>query len=110
MRSPKPVVPIAMAIKSLVLDRHALKGSRIGVARNYCGFHEGVDQLMLKAIGELRSCGAEVIDDLELTPMSDIRPAENVLMATEFKVGTQPLFVKAEAGWRDPNTARCHRL
>ncbi len=75
------------AIKSLVLDSDALKGARIGVARNYCGFHEGVDQLMLNAIDDLRSCGAEVIDDLELTPMSDIRPAENVLMATEFKVG-----------------------
>ncbi len=71
----------------MVLDRNALNGSRIGVARNYCGFHEGVDELVSNAIDDLKSCGAEVIDDLELPPMSDIRPSESILMSTEFKAG-----------------------
>ena len=83
-----------VAIKSLVLDSGALKGARIGVARNYCGFHEGVDQLMAKAIDEIKSCGAQVIDDLELTPISDIRPAENILMATQFKEGLNSYLSK----------------
>jgi len=74
-------------LKNLVLDKTALDGARIGVARNYCGFHEGVDGLMAQVIADLESCGATVIDELTLTPASDIRPAEMVLMTTEFKVG-----------------------
>ena len=83
----KTALPVASAIKSLVLDLNALAGARIGVARNYCGFHEGVDALMAAAIDDLEACGATVLDDLHLTPVLDIRPSEAILMSAEFKVG-----------------------
>ncbi|PCH70900.1 MAG: amidase, partial [Rhodobacteraceae bacterium] len=72
---------------SLVPDVQALKGARIGVARNYCGFHDDIDVLVANAIADLQTCGAVVIDDLELTPVADMRPLETVLMSSEFKVG-----------------------
>ena len=79
--------PIDDDLKTLVLNRDALNGARIGVARNYCGFHEGVDALIAIAIDDLRACGATVIDDLHLKPIADLRPSEAILMSTEFKVG-----------------------
>lgn len=71
----------------LTPDPTALNGARIGVARNYAGFHEGVDALLDQAIGDLRTAGAEVLDDLHLIPIEEIRPSEAVVMATEFKAG-----------------------
>ena len=78
---------------SLVPDPHALKGARIGVARNYCGFHDDIDALIANAITDLQSCGADVIDDLEMTPVSEIRPVETLVMASEFKVGLNRYLV-----------------
>ncbi len=75
------------ALKNLVLDRASLKGARIGVARNYCGFHEGVDALIGQVIKDLEACGATVIDELELTPVSDLRDSEMTVMTTQFKDG-----------------------
>lgn len=79
--------PLGKELKSMELSRDALKGARIGVARNYCGFHEGVDALIDAAIDDLKSCEATVLDDLHLTPIADIRPSEVVLMSAEFKAG-----------------------
>jgi amidase len=69
------------------LSSGALKGVRIGVARNYCGFHDDVDALFAQSIEDLKSYGAEIVDDLELTPAAAIRPSEILVMATEFKAG-----------------------
>jgi Asp-tRNA(Asn)/Glu-tRNA(Gln) amidotransferase A subunit family amidase len=41
-----------------------LRGRRIGVVRSLAGFHEGVDARFEQAISDLRSAGAEVIDQL----------------------------------------------
>jgi len=68
-------------------DTNALQGARIGVARNYCGFHDDIDALVANAIQDLRSAGAVVIDDLELTPAADMRPDEMQVMQSEFKTG-----------------------
>lgn len=75
------------ALQRSTLDPQALNGARIGVARNYGGFHEGVDALLTRAIEDLRAAGAEVLDDLRLTPVDEMRPSEAVVMATEFKAG-----------------------
>ncbi|VAW14118.1 Putative secreted amidase SCO6344 [hydrothermal vent metagenome] len=74
-------------LKNLALKSNALNGARIGVARNYCGFHEGVDAVIAQVITDLESCGATIVDSLELTPTGDIRPSENRVLSTEFKAG-----------------------
>jgi amidase len=82
------------SLKTLTLDPDALNGARIGVARNYGGFHEGVDALLAQAIEDLGACGAIVLDDLHLTPVEDMRPCGAVVMSTEFKVGLNAYLSK----------------
>ncbi len=79
--------PLGEALAAAELDRDALKGKRIGVARNYCGFHERVDALVDAAIEDLTACGATVLDGLHLAPAAELRPAEGVVLASEFKAG-----------------------
>jgi amidase len=69
------------------LDAATLEGVRIGVARNYCGYHDGVDGVFASALEALSGCGAQVIDGLELTPTDRIKPSELEVLATEFKHG-----------------------
>lgn len=46
------------------LKPEGLRGKRIGVVRSLAGFHEGVDARFEQAISDLRSAGAEIIDQL----------------------------------------------
>ncbi len=46
------------------LKPEGLRGKRIGVVRSLAGFHEGVDARFGQAISDLRSAGAEIIDQL----------------------------------------------
>ncbi len=64
-----------------------LKGKRVGLPRNYCGYNEHVDDIVDRAINSIRNAGGEVVDNLELTPTSDIRSDETIVMSTEFKSG-----------------------
>ena len=85
-------------------DAGALGRARIGVARNYAGFHKDIDGLLDRAIEDLRACGAEVLDDLHLTPVEELRPNEAVVLSTEFKAGLNTYL--AERG----DTARVRSL
>ncbi len=69
------------------LNSGGLKGIRIGLPRNYCGYNEHVDELVELAIESIISSGGVVVDNLELSPMSDIRSDETIVMSTEFKFG-----------------------
>lgn len=44
------------------LDPQGLKGARIGVARNYFGYHEKVDALIDQSIEAMRKAGAVIVD------------------------------------------------
>jgi amidase len=48
------------------LEPQGLRGKRIGVVRSLAGFHEGVDARFEQAIADLRSAGAEIVDQLAL--------------------------------------------
>lgn len=72
-------------LRTLELDPVTLRGARIGVARNYCGFHDDIDALAANTIRDLQAAGADVIDNLELTPAEDMRPDEKQVMESEFK-------------------------
>ena len=69
------------------LDAGALRGRRIGVARNLAGFNAGVDAAFELAIAALKSAGAVVIDKTDLTTAGKFDAAETVVLDYEFKAG-----------------------
>jgi amidase len=82
------------------LDPGALRGARIGVVRNYAGFHDGVDAVLANALAAMTEAGATVIDDIALPPQTDIRPHERLVMLTEFKVGLNAYLAALGPGTR----------
>jgi amidase len=67
------------------LDPDGLKGSRIGVARNFFGFHAKVDEVMEKAIHTLCEKGAEIIDPADIVTEKEIEKYESEVLEYEFK-------------------------
>jgi len=67
------------------LDAAGLMNARIGVARNFFGFHERVDQLMEAAIAVMRNQGAEVIDPADIDTAKEIDRYEFDVLLFEFK-------------------------
>jgi amidase len=67
------------------LDPRGLKGARIGVARNYFGFHDGVDALMGEALLAMKTQGAELIDPADIPNMDKVGDAELSVLLFELK-------------------------
>ena len=67
------------------LDKDGLKGARIGIARNFFGFHERVDPIMEACIAVMQAAGAEVVDPVEVKHASDLRDPEWQTLMFEFK-------------------------
>lgn len=65
----------------------ALKGARIGIARDFMGKDTGTDQVVEAAIAKLKSLGAVIIDDVRYAPylIAAKQPIYNTLVAAEFK-------------------------
>ncbi|MEE8495264.1 MAG: amidase [Xanthomonadales bacterium] len=71
---------------STALKTEGLKGKRIGVVRSLAGFHAAVDARFDRAVKDLATAGAAIIDDLEFPqfPQDFAAAAYNVLLY-EFK-------------------------
>jgi len=69
----------------LELSSEGLKGARIGIARQFFGFHDQVDKLMEAAILEMRSLGAQVIDPSDIPTRGEFGDSEFTVMLYEFK-------------------------
>ena len=67
------------------LLQDGLQGARLGVARNYTGFHEKCEALLENALAAMRSAGARVIDPIELPHRGDYGDAEYEVLLYEFK-------------------------
>ena len=67
------------------LLQDGLQGARLGVARNYTGFHEKCEALLEDALAAMRSAGARVIDPIELPHRGDYGDAEYEVLLYEFK-------------------------
>ncbi|HEV2804689.1 MAG TPA: amidase [Chthoniobacterales bacterium] len=65
----------------------ALRGARIGVARNYFGYSEAVDKMMAAAIDAMKQAGAIVIDPADVPTASQLGPAEKIVLLFELKDG-----------------------
>ena len=74
------------------LDAMALRGARIGVARNFFGWHPRVDRVMETALEALRSEGALLVDPASLPPRQSLGDAEHLVMLCEFKAGLNAYF------------------
>ncbi len=62
-----------------------LNGARIGVARNYFGFHDGVDAVLKSALEAMKAHGAILIDPAELPNMDKVSEPENEVLLFELK-------------------------
>jgi len=70
---------------TLALKKDGLKGIRIGVSRNFFGFHERVDGLMEKVILDMKRLGAEIIDPANIDYLKECGEAEDEVLHYEFK-------------------------
>jgi amidase len=76
------------------LDPRALHGARIGVARNFFGFHDGVDSLMNQALEALRKAGASLVDPAEVPNMEKVGDAETTVFLYELKSGLKAYLAR----------------
>jgi amidase len=67
------------------LDPNGLRGARIGVARKYFGFHDGVDALMNNLLEEMKRAGAEIIDPADLPSHGKFDDSEFTVLLYELK-------------------------
>jgi len=74
------------AASTPALDPGALRGARIGAARNLAGFDGRVDALFDDALGVLRALGAEVIDPADVPHANELEEPEWEVLCFEFKV------------------------
>jgi amidase len=69
------------------LDTDGMKGARIGIARDFFGFHGEVDKRMEQAIQVLKSMGAILIDPANLDIPKESGDIEMEVLLYEFKDG-----------------------
>lgn len=62
-----------------------LAGVRLGVARNYCGFHPAVDRILEEGLRVLRELGAEIVDPANITTERALEEPEFAVLLYEFK-------------------------
>ena len=98
---PDPEDPATMAEGALkspdfmrFLTDDALRGARLGVARDMMGTHEGVDKVVETAIETLRDLGAEIIDPALGAWTPFFGEAETELCLYGFKNGIDRYFAE----------------
>ena len=67
------------------LNPNGLQGARIGVARKYFGFNDGVDRLMSEVIAAMRRAGAEIVDPADLPSHGKFDDSEFTVLLYELK-------------------------
>jgi amidase len=98
----KATVPSAMLAQRdyTKFTNEDLTGIRIGVARNYFGFHDGVDEVMGLALDALRRKGAVVVDPCDLPNMDKVGEPENEVLLYELKAS-----LNAYLAWLGPKAS-----
>ena len=67
------------------LDRNGLRGTRLGIARNYFGFNDRIDQLMNSHIDEIKRLGAVIVDPANIPTAGQFDDSELEVLLYEFK-------------------------
>jgi amidase len=76
-----------------LFDSDGLRGSRLGVARHF--FHSRnseVNKILEAVLGTIKTCGAELVDPVEMKSFEKIGDAEYQVMLYEFKDGLNKYF------------------
>ena len=68
-----------------MLDANALKGARLGVVRQFFGFHEPTDRVYVGVLAALERAGAVLVDPVELPALDSIGDAELTVLLYELK-------------------------
>src|SRR5690242_139036 len=90
---------------SAALDRGALKGARIGVARNkYFGYHPATDALAEEALKVLKAEGAVLVDPANIATAGKIDEPELEVLLYEFKADLEAYLSKL--GGSGPRTMK----
>jgi amidase len=69
------------------LKPDALKGARLGVARQFFGFNDEVEKAYGPVLQALQRAGAVLVDPVKLPPMEPINDAEMSVLLYELKAG-----------------------
>lgn len=69
------------------LDTDGLRGARIGVARNFCGFDPHVDAILEESLQLMRDLGATIIDEADISTAKQLGEPEMEVLLYEFKAG-----------------------
>ncbi|MBQ02019.1 MAG: amidase [Acidobacteria bacterium] len=77
------------------LEANGLEGMRVGVARRFLGFHDGVDQIVERAIAAMRAAGAVIVDPVDLRPSG--RPAAGDVVTSMGAAETEVLLYEFKA-------------
>ena len=67
------------------LDGQALKGARLGVVRQFFGFHEASDRVFAAALAALQAAGAVLVDPVTFPAIETISDAELTVLLYELK-------------------------
>jgi amidase len=74
----------------------ALRGARIGVARNMAGFHDRVDALFEDALSTLRALGAELVDPADVPHATELQDPEWEVLRYEFKTDLEAYLASVD--------------
>ena len=74
------------------LDKNGLKGMRIGVARNYMGFNQTVDDLIQQSKDAMGRLGATLIDPADIPTKGKFDDSEFEVLLYEFKADLNAYF------------------
>lgn len=81
--------------KFLVKD--GLQGARIGVARNFCGYHAEIDSLFNDSIEAMKNAGAVIVDPADLVLAPEIEDLEFLILLYEFKADLNKFLAQYSA-------------
>ncbi len=76
------------------LDPAGLKGARLGVVRKHFGFNDAVDQLMDKALNEMKHAGAEIVDPADVPTIGKFDESELTVFCYELKADLAAYLVR----------------
>ncbi len=76
------------------LDADGLKGARLGIVRKYFGFHDGVDDLMSKAIAAMKAASAEIVDPADIPTIGKFDDSEMTVFLYELKADLAAYFAR----------------
>jgi amidase len=75
----------ALADYTKFLDPKGLSGARLGIARQFFGFHDHVDKLMEAAIAAMKQLGAVIVDPADIPTQGKFDDSEFEVLLYEFK-------------------------